>query len=115
MNKTLNELAHNYSALLIRITGLEQSRVVEKIGFTLYYLLIKYGVEKKPGIFTLDMKLSQSTLASLVGISRESTTKNLKVLKDKGVITYSSFTYSINKPRLESFLGEDSFRELTLG
>ncbi len=107
-------VGNQYTAMLLRITGLEQSRAVEKIGFTLYYLLFRYGVEKKPGVYTINIKLSQLMISNLVGLTRESSTKNLKVLKDKGVIDYSSSTYTINKQKLEQFLGEDSFRDLSL-
>ncbi|HAC56443.1 TPA: hypothetical protein DCF80_02990 [Candidatus Saccharibacteria bacterium] len=107
-------VGNQYTAMLLRITGLEQSRAVEKIGFTLYYLLFRYGVEKEPGVYTINIKLSQLMISNLVGLTRESSTKNLKVLKDKGVIDYSSSTYTINKQKLEQFLGEDSFRDLSL-
>lgn len=103
-----------YTSLLFRMTGLEQSRAIEKIGFTLYYLLFRYGVEEKPGIYTINVKLSQLMIASLVGLTRESTAKNLKTLKDKRIISYSKSSYKINKEKLEAFLGEDAFRDLQL-
>ena len=107
-------LSNQYTALLLRVTGLEQSRAIEKIGFTLYYLLFRYSVEKNPGIYAVNIKLSQIMIANLVGLTRESTTKNLKVLKDKGIIEYDHSTYTINKVKLENFLGEDSFRDMSL-
>ena len=103
-----------YTSLLLRITGLEQSRAVEKVAFTLYYLMFRYGVEKAPDVFFVDMKLSQSAVANLVGITRESTTRNLILLKDKGIISYENSKYTIYKNKLENFIGEDSFRELNL-
>lgn len=102
------------TALLFRITGLGQSRAIEKIGYTLYYLLFRYGIPKPNGRYAIDIKMSQTVIAALVGLTRESTTKNLKLLKDKGIISYSNSTYTINKTRLESFLGEDAFRDLNL-
>ena len=109
-----SHIAKNYTALLLRITGLEQSRAIEKIGFTLYYLMFRHGIEKEPGNFLIDVKLSQVMIANLVGLTRESTTKNLKILKDKKIISFESSTYTINKNRLEQYLGEDSFRDLSL-
>ena len=53
-------------------------------------------------------------IASLVGLTRESTAKNLKVLKDKKIISYTKSSYKINKEKLEAFLGEDGFRDLQL-
>jgi CRP-like cAMP-binding protein len=114
MQSMLKYLARQYTALLLRITGLEQSRAIEKIGFTLYYLLFRYGTQKSPDTYLVDIKLSQLMIASLVGLTRESTTKNLKLLKDKGIIEYDRSTYAINKLKLENFLGEDGFRDLVL-
>lgn len=114
LNAMLRFVGNQYTALLLRITGLEQSRAIEKIGFTLYYLLFRYGVEKKPGIYTINIKLSQLMIANLVGLTRESSTKNLNALKEKGIITYSSSMYTVNKQKLEQFLGEDGFRDLAI-
>lgn len=114
MSAMLRFMGNQYTSLLLRLTGLEQSRAVEKIGFTLYYLLFRFGVEKKPGVYTINVKLSQLMISNLVGLTRESSTKNLKVLKDKGVIDYTSSTYTVDKLKLEQFLGEDSFRDLAL-
>lgn len=110
----LHFVGNQYTALMLRITGLEQSHAVEKIGFTLYYLLFRYGTEKKPGIYVINIKLTQLMIANLVGLTRESSTKNLKVLRDKGIIKYSRSTYTINKLKLEKFLDEDTFRDLSL-
>jgi len=110
----LTFVSNQSTSLLLRITGLEQSRAIEKIGFTLYYLMFHYGIEKKPGCYTVNVKLSQLMVANLVGLTRESTTKNLKILKNKGVIEYDHSSYVIYKAKLESFLGEDSFRDLKL-
>ena len=105
---------NEYTALLLRITALEQSRAAEKIGLTLYYLIFRHSIEKTPGMFTIDIKMTQSMIASLVGLTRESTAVNLKLLKKKGILQYSKFTYVIDKSKLERFVGEDTFKDLTL-
>lgn len=110
----LRQTATIYTSLLLRITGLEQSRAMEKIGFTLYYLLFTRGKEVSPGLFKIDVRLSHALFGSLVGLTRESTAKNMKQLRDKGIIDYSSFTYTVNKAKLEAFLGEDGFRDLAI-
>ena len=110
----LDKTATIYASSLLRITGLEQSRAIEKIGFTLYYLLFTRGKETEPGIFKIDVRLSHALFGSLVGLTRESTAKNMKQLRDKGIIDYASFTYIVNKAKLEAFLGEDGFRDLAV-
>ncbi len=106
MAMTMNE----YTSLLLRITALEQSSAAEKIALTLYYLLFRHGEEIKPGVYTIKMKMTQSMIASLVGLTRESTAVNLKLLKKKGIVSYGNFNYSVDKAQLERFVGEDSFK-----
>ena len=103
---TMNE----YTSLLLRITALEQSSAAEKIALTLYYLIFRHGKETKPGLYAIDIKMTQSLIASLVGLTRESTAVNLKLLKKKGIVSYSNFNYTVNKQNLERFVGEDSFK-----
>ncbi|MEO5949486.1 MAG: helix-turn-helix domain-containing protein, partial [Candidatus Saccharimonas sp.] len=86
----------------------------DKIALTLYYLLIRHGIERRPGLFTIDIKMTQSMIASLVGLTRESTAVNIARLKERGVITYSNFIYVVNKSNLEKFIGEDSFKDVLL-
>lgn len=114
LNDMLSYIGNQYTAMLFRITGLEQSRAVEKIGYTLYYLLFRYSTDMEDGTFRINIKLTQSVLASLVGLTRESTTKNLKLLKDKHIISYSNSYYTIHKEKLEFYLKEDSFKDLQI-
>lgn len=112
MREYLEHTAHSQASMLLRITGLAQSRAAEKICYTLYYLMFRYGIDRGNGNYVIDIKLTQSMLAELIGQTRESTAKNLKLLKDAGVIDYTSSSYTVNKNRLEAYLGEDSFRDL---
>lgn len=101
---------NSYTSLLLRITALEQSSAAEKIALTFYYLLLRHGKEVQPDTYSIQIKMTQSMIASLVGLTRESTAVNLKLLKKKGIVSYNNFSYSINKAQLERFVGEDSFK-----
>jgi len=114
LSEMLRYVNKQYTAMLVRITGLSQSRAVEKISFTFYYLLFRYGIETSDGMHQLELKLNHLMIANLTGLTRESTTTNLKVLKDKGIITYTRSSFAVNKRKLENFIGEDGFRELSL-
>lgn len=114
MEEYLVHIAKSQASLLLRITGLCQSRATEKICYTLYYLAYHYGLERPNGMHEIDLKLTQSMLGNLIGQTRESTAKNLRVLKEKGIVNYTSSTYFVNLRQLESYLGEDSFRDLTM-
>lgn len=105
---------NEHTSLLMRITALEQSNAAEKIALTLYYLMIRHGVERTPGNFTITIKMTQSMIASLVGLTRESTAVNIATLKKRGIVTYQNFIYVVNKPNLDKFIGEDSFKDVSL-
>lgn len=109
-----HQMSRAQTALLLRVTGLTQNRAIDKICYTLYYLLFRYGIEKSPDVYEIDLKITQGLLAQLIGQTRESTAKNIKLLKKAGVVDYNSLTYSVNKRKLENFLGEDSFRQIVL-
>lgn len=103
---------NNYTGLLLRVTALEQSRAVEKIAFTLYYLLFHYGKDGGKGMYDIQAKLTQPMIASLVGLTRETTVVTLNMLRRRGVVKYDRHTYSVHKEKLEKFLGEDSFKDI---
>jgi CRP/FNR family transcriptional regulator, cyclic AMP receptor protein len=110
--KILDYFVTNYTSILMRVTALEQSRARDKIILTLYYLLFRYGKQTKPGKFTINLALTHNVIASLVGLTRETTTTELSKLKKQKVVQYSHHTYTIDKPLLERMLGEDSFTDL---
>lgn len=112
--QVLRSTVNEHTSLLMRITALEQSNAAEKIALTLYYLMIRHGVERTPGNFTITIKMTQSMIASLVGLTRESTAVNIATLKKRGIVTYKNFIYVVNKSNLEKFVGEDNFKDVTL-
>lgn len=112
--RLLKYMSNEYTALQLRATGLEQSRALEKIAYTLYYLLFRYGDQVNEDEYTIRIRMSQAMLASFVGLTRESTAKNIKTLKEKGVLHYSHSIYTVNKRKLEAFMGEDSFRDMAV-
>ena len=113
--KTFDYLMSNYTGLLIRITSLEQSRASEKLVFTLYYLLLRYGKEQKPGVYVVRLGLTHAVIADMVGLTRETAAVELNKLKKQGVIKYTAKEYVINKEALERLMGDDSFSQFLNG
>lgn len=115
-DRLLDKLVEDQAGYLMRITALEQPRAAEKILFTLYYLLYTFGKPTKnstnEGIYRIDLKLTHAIIASLVGMTRETTATELNKIKKKGIIEYRKKIYTVNKSKLEKALGEDAFTEL---
>lgn len=112
MAEILAVSVNEYTSLLLRITALEQSSAAEKIALTLYYLLFRHGKETAPDMYVIDIRMTHAMIASLVGLTRESTAVNLSLLKKKNIVSYSNFIYTVNKTNLERFVGEDSFKNV---
>jgi len=110
----LDSLTTQYTASLIRITALEQARARDKILFTFYYLLQRFGKEIVPGWYTIQLSLTHQMVADLVGLTRETTAVELNGIKKTKVLSYKRQKYLVHKNRLLKALGEDSFANVTL-
>lgn len=113
--KLLNYFATLYAGSMVHITALEQARAREKVLNVLYYLSLTSGREFKPGKFKVELNLTHSLIASLSGLTRETTALELSKLKKKGVIKYTARYYLIDKIKIEQLLGEESFDIVKVG
>jgi CRP/FNR family cyclic AMP-dependent transcriptional regulator len=103
-----------YTSLLMQVTALEQSRAAEKLLLMMYYLMFRYGKQTTAGVYRVDLRLTHTTLGSLMGLTRETTTMELGRLKRKKIINYDSKGYDIHRSALEHRLGDESFLGLKL-
>lgn len=108
----LKLVAHEYTSAQLRITGLTQSRTLEKLAYTFYYLMFRYGLDRGNDTMLINLKLNQTLLANLIGQTREGTARNLKVLVEHGAVSYQGSSYTVHRDKLIALLGEDNFREL---
>jgi CRP/FNR family cyclic AMP-dependent transcriptional regulator len=107
-------IINGYTGLLMQITALEQSRAAEKLLLMMYYLMFRYGKETTAGVYHVNLRLTHTTLGSLMGLTRETTTMELGRLKRKNIVTYDSKGFIINRPELERRLGDESFSSIRL-
>ncbi len=108
----LDSVLSDQTALSLRIISLEQPRANEKLEYTLYYLLFRYGKNIGDEKYVITMNLTHITLANLVGLTRETITTEINRLRKQGVLTYSKKVYTIDRKMLEKSIGDDSFSEL---
>jgi len=109
-----NYIVSSYTGLLMQINALEQSRAAEKLLLMMYYLMFRYGKEHTPGVYHVELKLTHTTLGSLMGLTRETTTMELGKLKRKKIINYDSKSFIIYRHELEHKLGDENFSEIDL-
>lgn len=99
-------------ALYLRITSLEQSRSADKLIFTLYYLMFMYGKNLGDNQYKINIRLTHSVIANLVGLTRETTATEINKFRRKEILNYDKKFYTINRSNLEKAMGDDSFKSL---
>lgn len=110
----LDYYVNNYIAAVMRITALEQAKAQEKITYTIYYLVQRYGKQLTPNKVQIRIQLTHQHIASLVGLTRETTSVEMNKLKKAEVLTYVKQKYIVNVKKLLDFMGEDYFKDLNL-
>ncbi len=108
-----NYYVTNFSGALLRILALEQNKAREKILYTLHHLTERYGREVTRGNYRIQIELTHQVIASLVGLTRETTAIELNKLRKRGVINYKGHTYEVKKADLIRIMGEDGCNDLT--
>lgn len=110
--KLFNYVVKSCAGLLMQLSALEQSSATDKILLMLYYMMVRHGVEKKPGQVWVLMQLNQTTLAGLTGLTRETVTAEMVKLKRRGVVKYDLKNFVIYKEPLRLRIGENSILEV---
>jgi CRP/FNR family transcriptional regulator len=115
MHAMLDYFTTNYSAFLIRVHALEQSKARDKLVNTLYYLCHRYVKAVDPDSHvTIPLELTHQDLAGLVGLTRETTAIEMNKLKNEKIIEYNQQCYTVNVSKLLDLMGEDSFRNIAI-
>lgn len=113
MHLALDYYANNYMAFMIRISALEQSKAREKLLYTLYYLCHRHGLPaKNTNLIRIRLSLTHQAIASLVGLTRETTATEMNKLRKEKVLRYNNQRYSVDKEKLLLLMGEESFRDI---
>lgn len=107
-------LVKRYTATTMHINALLQTHAQNKIAQGLQYLVLSHGKKMLSGKYKIDIRLTQQDLANLVGVTRETAAVELNRLRDKKVISYKSFTYTINYEALIRLGGGDEFSDVDI-
>lgn len=84
--RLLKALSHEFTVLTNNLSLFSQKSVKERLALQLIVLREKYKKNFKSGV-TVEIKMSQEDLASLVGTVRENVARILSEFKEAGVIT----------------------------
>lgn len=110
----LDYFTTNYSASLIHVNALEQPKARDKLLHLLFFLCQRYGVSQFQKI-NIPFDLTHQNLASLVGLTRETTATEIGKLKKEGILTYNNQHYIVDLEKLLDLIGEDNLRGINIG
>ncbi|RTK95047.1 Crp/Fnr family transcriptional regulator [Candidatus Saccharibacteria bacterium] len=111
---TLRRYINLYVGATLHISALEQTKAAEKLLRILQWLSLRFGKEIRPGTFKVDIRLTHQDLASMIGMTRETTAVELGKLRTQKVISYQNQRYILNAEKMRQILGEDELRDLTI-
>jgi CRP/FNR family transcriptional regulator len=98
-----------YTGAVQQVNALEQSKGADKILYILQYLVLRFGRRVSNDTKIIMLRLTHQDIASMVGLTRETTSVELNRLKKKGVISYKDQYYSVSTSKLLAMLGSDDF------
>jgi CRP-like cAMP-binding protein len=100
-NHLLQRFMRLYVGASVHINALEQPRSRDKLVHLLHYLLMRFG-KQAPGKdeMLIDLRLTHQTLASMLGVTRETIATEIARLRREEILDYKQQTYIINKAKL---------------
>lgn len=113
LHALLDYFTTNYAASMIRVNALEQPKARDKLLYTMFYLCERYATGRQ-GRVKIPLLLTHQNLASLVGLTRETTAMEMNKLKKERVLTYKQQHYTVNIDKLLQLMNEDSFRTVSI-
>lgn len=91
----------------LRINALGQSKAADKVLNTIHYLSLCFGRDLENDVVEIPLPLTQQDIANCVGMTRETTTAELRKLIAKQVITRNEQSYIVNTDRLNHLIDDD--------
>lgn len=101
------ELAARLVSMQERINALQQPKASDKILHTLLYMAHRFGAKVSVKTARLKIPITQQELALFVGLTRETTSIELKKLEKAGLISYSRNAFFVHTKKVESAIEKE--------
>ncbi len=103
-------LERNVTKLLnyqMRVNALGQSKASSKVLHTIHFLALCFGYDLRQDVVEIPLPLTQQDLANFMGLTRETTSAELKKLADQQVIFHQRRTYVVRTNKLNELLDDE--------
>lgn len=105
--ETLQSSVRDSLQYQLRINALGQSKAADKVLNTIHYLSLCFGQDLEPDVVEIPLPLTQQDIANCVGMTRETTTTELRKLIAKKVISHHEQTYVVDTDKLDHLIDDD--------
>jgi CRP/FNR family cyclic AMP-dependent transcriptional regulator len=92
----LDHYASMYTAAIMHLHALEQSRARDKLLHIFQYLALRFGKAVDKNTFRVELRLTHQDIANLIGITRETVTAEISKLSKSGVIKSENLHYIVD-------------------
>lgn len=96
-----------YMDLSGRVNSLVQAKAALKLGYTLQFLMRRFGEHQASTWVIKHPPLPQQALAGFTGLTRETVNLELQKMKRAGVLRYDRSHLVIDEQKLQLYLGEE--------
>jgi CRP/FNR family cyclic AMP-dependent transcriptional regulator len=110
----LDQYASMYTAAIMHLHALEQSRARDKLLHIFQYLALRFGKQLDKSIYRVELRLTHQDIANLIGITRETVTAEISKLSKAGVIKSENLHYIVDTNKALRQVGENDFDQVNL-
>lgn len=95
MNIYLSYMSATNDSIINQLEMMKTKGAINKVAFLLPYLVKKIGNPQTDGSYKFNLKISHQEIADLTGLTRETTTQQIKKLESDGIIQQKRGTWII--------------------
>ncbi len=103
----LNRQVSSYIGNMLQVDALEKTKAYSKLIYTFRYFCLLYGRDVKRDLVKIYVPLTQQELANKTGLTRETTTLELKKLKKQKIISVRHKYYTVDTAKLNSEIDDE--------
>lgn len=103
----LDRQISSYIGNMLQVDALEKTRAYTKLLYTFRYFCLRYGRVIKKDLVKIYVPLTQQEIANTTGLTRETTTLELKRLREQKIISVRLKYYTVDTRRLNEQIDDE--------
>lgn len=106
-NAMLSRQVSSYVGNMLQVDALEKTRAYTKLLYTFRYLCLRYGRDIRRDLVKIYVPLTQQEIANTTGLTRETTTLELKKLREQKILSVRRKYYTVDTSKLNAQIDDE--------